>query len=275
MSRLVQRIARRTAGLLGRESRLIRSLRPAYESALDWLGGGRGIPWPINGVTYRIDPHQRPLLGQAYEPAVAAFLRERVQPGAVCLDVGANVGAYVLQCAHWSQPGGRVVAFEPNPGACAVLQNHIRLNGLEERVEVVPAAVGAESGQAVFYAVAADPMSRAGAPNEAIADRVASLQVPVLTLDDFCQTRGLLPDWLIIDIEGFELAALQGARRLLASRKNALGIVVEMHPALWASACMTRGLVETALADLGLRAVPLTGQADPLGEYGHVHLVAR
>src|SRR5205085_9663014 len=112
---LLQGAARKTAGLLGRESWLVRRLRPTYESLLDWLSDGRGIAWPINGVTYRIDPHVRHRLGQNYDAPVAAFLSARVKPGAVCVDVGANVGVYVLQFARWSGPKGRVVAFEPNP----------------------------------------------------------------------------------------------------------------------------------------------------------------
>jgi hypothetical protein len=46
-----------------------------------------------------------------------------------------------------------------------------------------------------------------------------------------------------------------------------------MHPSLWNSANTTRAGVESLPADLQLRAVPLTGQADPLGYYGLVHLV--
>ena len=65
---LLQTTARRTAGLIGRESRLVRRLRPAYENLLDWYGGGKGIPWSINGVTYRVDPHQRQLFHDPLRP---------------------------------------------------------------------------------------------------------------------------------------------------------------------------------------------------------------
>src|SRR2546423_3497617 len=114
---LLQSAARTTAGIIGRESWLIRQLRPVYESFLDLSNKGRGIPWQINGVTYFIDPRYRHQLGHDYDAAVAAFLRERVKPGAICFDVGANVGVYALQFAHWSGPTGRVVAFEPNPNS--------------------------------------------------------------------------------------------------------------------------------------------------------------
>jgi FkbM family methyltransferase len=270
---LLQTTARRASGLLGRESRIIRRLRPAYESFLDWYGDGRGIPWAINGVTYRVDPHHRQRLGQNYDPAVAAFLRERVKPGALCLDVGANVGVYVLQFAHWSGPTGQVVAFEPNPGARVVLEKHVRMNDLVERVRIVPAAVAEASGEDILYAAGVEGMSRLGEPNIALAGSVHEIMVPVVTLDEYCKADSLKPDWLIIDIEGFEIAALSGARKLIENGRGELGIVVEMHPNMWGSANTTRAGAESLFAELGLRAIPLTGQSDPLGEYGIVHLV--
>jgi FkbM family methyltransferase len=268
----LQTAARHAAGFLGRESRLIRRLRPLYESLLDWSGGGQGIPWTINGETYRVDPHQRHRLGAHYDATVAAFLRDRVKPGALCLDVGANVGVYVLQFARWAGPTGRVIAFEPNPGALSVLREHVRMNKLDEQVRIVPSAVGAAAGSAILYAAGADGMSRLGAPNREIAEHVSPITVPLLALDDYCATENLEPDWLFIDIEGFELAALYGARELMKSRKGELGIIVEMHPSVWDSAGTTREKVLALLDDLQLQVQPLTGQADALGEHGLVYL---
>ncbi|HEY0407254.1 MAG TPA: FkbM family methyltransferase [Pyrinomonadaceae bacterium] len=269
---LLQTVARRTSGLVGRESRFIRRLRPAYESLLEWSGRGRGAAWAINGVVYRVDPHCRHRLGQNYDAPVARFLRERVRPGALCIDVGANVGVYVLQFAHWSGPTGQVVAFEPNPTARAILEKHVRMNALTERVRVVNAAVGATSGEAILYAAEADGMSRLGAPNKELAGNFYEVAVSVMTLDDYCAAERLKPDWLLIDIEGFEMAALAGARELINNCRGELGIIVEMHPSVWDSANTTRAGAEALLADLNLRAVPLMGQADALGEHGLVHL---
>jgi FkbM family methyltransferase len=268
----LQSAARRAAGLIGRESVIIRRLRPAYESFLDWSAGGRGIPWPINGVTYRIDPHHRHRLGQNYDAEVATFLRQRVKPGALCFDVGANVGVYVMQFAHWSAPGGQVVAFEPNPSACRVLEKHVQMNKLDERVRIVSAAVAETSGEQVLYAAEAEGMSRLGAPNQALDGKVTEITVPVVTLDEYCSTEKLQPDWLFVDIEGFEIAALSGARELIKNSRGQLGIIVEMHPNAWSSANTTRARAESLLSDLQLRAVPLTGQTDPLDDYGIVHL---
>jgi FkbM family methyltransferase len=188
--------------------------------------------------------------------------------------VGANVGVYVLQLAHWSSPGGRIVAFEPNPGAREVLERHVRMNGLQERVRIVPAAVGECSGEDILYATEANGMSRLGAPNKALAGHVDEITVPVVTLDEYCKANALVPDWLFLDIEGFEIAALWGARELIKSRRGNLGLVVEMHPNVWDSANTTRAGAESLFEELGLRAIPLTGQSDPLGDHGIVHLAA-
>jgi hypothetical protein len=117
----LQSVARGTASLVGRNSPIIQKMRPTYERLLDRSSGGKGIPWCISGQTYRIDLRNRNCFPPVYEPELANALRKRVKPGSVCLDVGANIGVYALQLAAWSQPGGRIIAFEPNPGAIRVL----------------------------------------------------------------------------------------------------------------------------------------------------------
>ena len=267
----VQRLARAASGAIGRESWIIRHLRPAYESTLQMLSGERGVPWEINGVPFRIDPRYRNQLGKNYEADVAAFLSERIKLGAICFDVGANVGAYVLQLAHWTGPTGRVVGFEPNPLAVEVLSAHVQFNGFEPIVTIENSAVGSSSGTTTMYCSAADGMSRLAEQNSLL-DSAERITVPMITVDDFCARTGLEPDWILIDIEGFELAALRGAARTIEARRGRLGLVVEIHPALWDSAGTDRSDVERFLTESGLRAMPLNGQQDPLGDYGLVHL---
>ena len=269
----VQTVAHATGDLIGRDSWLVTSAGPVYERALHWLSRRRGIAWNFNGETFRVDARYRWHLGQRYEVAVAELLRTRVRPGELCLDVGANVGAYVLQLARWSHPGGTVVAFEPNPAALEILMEHVRMNDLQRNVTVVPAAVGATAGTATLYADRADGMSRLGAASPAIAGRAVELSVPVMTLDAYCASHGLSPDWLLIDIEGFEIAALAGARRTIERRGRDLRIVVEMHPDGWDTAGTSVAEAEGLVKDLDLRAISLDGQADPFGEHGAVELI--
>ena len=268
----IQSIARAASGALGRDSWLIRQFRPVYESVLQLMSAGRGVPWEINGVPFRVDPHYRNRMGHDYDAPVAIFLSQRVKPGSICFDVGANVGVYVLQFAHWAGISGRVVAFEPNPAAIEILSSHVHLNEIENTVTIEKVAISDAAGTATLYRAQADGMSRLGEPNKLLRERVEPIEVSVTTIDEFCARTGLTPDWLLIDIEGFEFAALFGARRTLERQRKKLGLVVEMHPDVWNSAATSRADAERFLSEMGLRAIPLTGQKDALGEHGLVHL---
>jgi FkbM family methyltransferase len=267
---MIQQTARKVASVLGRDSALIRRMRPLYESLLTSLHAGRGIPWKVNGVEYRIGANERPRFAHNYEEQAAAFLAQRVKSGMTCFDVGANVGAYVLQLAHWSAPGGRIVAFEPNAGARAVLANHIEWNGLRSRVTVAPLAVSSVPGESVLYAAGADGMSRLAEVNRGLKDSAVECKVGVTSLDAWCAENDLWPDVLLLDIEGFEIEALRGARAAIARSKPI--IVVEMHPNVWSSSNADRAAVERLLQEFRLRPVALSGQCDVLEDHGQVWL---
>jgi hypothetical protein len=115
-------------------------------------------------------------------------------------------------------------------------------------------------------------MSRLAEANPELKNRARSLAVAVTTLDAYCHQHQVDPDWLFVDIEGFEYQALQGAEKLMARRGQRLGIVVELHPSCWPSSATTRQLVQEWLQRHSRRPVPLQNQADPLGEYGIVSL---
>jgi FkbM family methyltransferase len=265
-------LATRIADGLGRDSWLMRCLRPAYGRLLNAAYGRRGLRRCVNGVPLRVLPQYRWYFSAEYDAPVAAFFRARLQPGDVCVSVGANLGVYPLQFAAWSAPGGHVVAFEPNPDSSRLLRRHVSLNGLDDRVRVVQKAVAERPGTATFYAAGPDGMSRLGAPNPHIAERAVPLTVEVETLDAFCAREQIAPNALMIDVEGFEVAVLAGARSLFADPQRRLAAVVEMHPNAWSVAGSDRAGFERLLADLRVRPVPLSGQADPMGDYGHVYL---
>jgi len=277
----IHRVVHKTADLIDRGSPLVRGLRRVYESFEGWSALGKGVTFRINGLEFRRDPHCRNRFPDnfAYEAEVAAFLSKRVKPGNLCLDVGANVGYYALQLARWSGPCGRVAAFEPNPGPRAVLERLITLNHLESRVSVLPVAVGARPGKATLYIpqderCGLDGISRLGEPAKELGSASSTVEVEVITLDDYCTASCSIPDWILIDIEGFELAALSGAKKLIAERKSQLGLVVEMHPDLWPEPSGSGASAASVLNQLGLRPEPLTGQKDPLAERGVVNLVS-
>ena len=226
-----------------------------------------GMPRTVNGLPVRVVSTTRAVFSGDYDRPVADYLRSRIQPGSEVWNVGANVGVYALQLATWVGETGRVVAFEPNPRAARILRENIDLNGLGPRIEIVECAVGEHTGHVDLFIDGANGMARAGRANPLI-QKPETVRVPVTTLDAFRRARTKSPSWIMMDIEGWEIAALRGARTLLDTTR----VVLELHPSAWAWSGDARSDLEQLLDDAGLVAVPLIGQQDPLNEHGQVVL---
>src|SRR5262245_27548777 len=107
------------------------------EALVRLLYSRRGVARTINGIPLRVDPAGRHVFTPVYDEGAAAWLRHHLRDGMEAWNVGANIGVYALQLAHYVGPSGRVVAFEPNPEARAVLTRNVARNALESRVEIV------------------------------------------------------------------------------------------------------------------------------------------
>ncbi len=270
----IRAIAEAVAEGIGRNSFLIRSLRPIYEFMLDIFTARQGISWAINDIKYNILPHYRHYFNHSHEPHVAQFLKNRIRDGDIIFDVGANVGQYVLQLGKWSEPSGKIVAFEPSREAASILQKHIVINKLTKRVRIVQAAVSDNNGSDTLYSSGPSSMNRLQSPDARVIDSSRPDIVPVLTLDFFCHKECTIPNWILIDIEGFEIKALKGAQRLLTHHRGEIGVVVEFHPYHWDAVGTTTQEAKELLDKIGYTPIPLTGQADIWSEYGLVYLAS-
>jgi len=184
------------------------------------------------------------------------------------LDVGANLGAYALLFGFWTRPGGHVFAFEPAPVPCAGLISHVALNGLRDRVTVVPQAVTAGEGTVEFLADGIDGGNRVTAAADGEAAKPGRIQVTTTSIDAFCRLRNIVPQFIKIDAEGAELDVLRGARDTIRRASGALRLYVEMHPHLWSAFDTSRAEIEAELATQGLVAERIDGDADVWGLEG-------
>ena len=156
-------------------------------------------------------------------PFLQSVLPRLVGPEPTLVDVGAHDGEFASLLLE-RFPSARIYAFEPHP------QTYERLE------RTVGARVGAENiaisdhvGELELW----DYSASEGSPHaSAYRDAIATLhhgepvmhRVIVTTLDDWADARGLARiDFLKIDTEGSEFAALKGAQRLLGRR--AIGVV--------------------------------------------------
>ena len=187
-----------------------------------------------------------------------------------CWNVGANIGIHTLQLAHRVGSQGSVVAFEPNPAAVSLLRRHVQLNGYADRVTIIQAAVGEREGEADFFVAGADPMARAEHANPLLS-QTTRISVPVITLDGYLQSQLRRPDCIVMDIEGWEIAALRGARSILEGQPFPI-FIVELHQDTWEWSGHSRQDLETLLREYKLSVKPLSGQDDPLAQYGRVLL---
>jgi FkbM family methyltransferase len=229
-------------------------LKRLHETVLDRWPGDHLVSTLPNGERVRVAARHR---GLCWNPEEYRAFRESVGAGAVVFDVGANLGAYTLLFAQWASPNGRVFAFEPAPASLTGLRRHLQLNGVNDRVEVVAAAVSESSGTATFH------MDRHGGTSGLFtATDAASTPVTVATttLDHFCAERGVQPNVIKIDVEGAELEVVRGGRETLAS--PAVTTFVEFHPAIWTARGFTPGEVERELALFGFAAQPLDPSFD-------------
>ena len=246
---------RATARFRGERQRAApRLLRRAHEFVLDRLPGDHLVSTLPGGERIRAAARYREL---SWNPEEYRAFRDAVHPGAVVLDVGANVGSYTLLFAMWAGPGGRVFAFEPAPDAREGLRQHVVLNRVADRVEIIPSAAAEHAGSAklqVDGASGGNTLIDAGLPTG------PTIEVETTSLDAFCRARGLVPDVVKIDVEGAELDVLRGARSVLAQPE--VRAFVEFHPTIWKLRGVPADAMRSELAEQRLVAEPLAPALD-------------
>jgi FkbM family methyltransferase len=141
------------------------------------------------------------------------FYSQFVQPGSLVFDCGANIGDYTQAFLYL---GAKVIAVEPNPHMVAKL-NRIR----NKQLTVVPFAMGREPGELPLNISNRSEVSSMSpnwldvvVQNDGWALRpvwVDSVTVKVSTLDALIERFGM-PNFIKIDVEGFEFEVLSGLK---------------------------------------------------------------
>jgi len=179
------------------------------------------------------------------EPATTAWL-DRLKPGMVLLDVGANVGMYSILGAK--AKGATVYAFEPESQNFSLLAKNIVLNQLEKLVTPYCVALsdtikldrlylsefkwdGGSSCHSFGAEVGFDLNHRSSAVTQGCA---------AWTIDEAVRGGAIeVPDFIKIDVDGFEHKVVQGALQTLQNKK-VRSLCVEINTNLKEH----RGLVE-------------------------------
>lgn len=169
---------------------------------------------------YERDPIQKAQRkGQFYEREDLDEIARHLPEGARILDVGANVGNHALyfatQCAVDS-----VIVIEPNPRACAPLVANVILNDLGQivRMEALGIGLGARSESGFSMTERARNLGAARmVPGEG--------DLPVHPGDALFAEEHF--DLIKIDVEGMEMAVLEGLEATIARCRPLIFIEVD------------------------------------------------
>ncbi len=239
------------------------SVRPLYNRFVGYWGRN-GLERVINGTDRVLVLPAYRAVAESYEPEVWRHLMAQVQQGDTVADVGAYIGLYTVALAKCVGAAGRVIAFEPDPRNFAALNSHVRLNGVEGRVELMQTAVSERDGLVCFAASGASESHISHAQAE------GTRTVQAVRLDTVFARRRV--HILKIDVEGYEEAVLQGATDLLKSPalKPRL-IYIEVHPYAWSSTGTNSTSLLRLLAKYGYRVMNLRGErVRQIEQYGEV-----
>ena len=176
-----------------------------------------------------------------WEPYLSAFVRARLSPGDVFVDVGANTGWYTLLAAHEVGPSGHVVAVEPSDAIAAQLERQLARNDITN-VRLVREAVSDHEGR---VALELGPAEHTGMTR---AVRAAD-QGPSVPCRPLAQILGD-DDWprvrlIKIDVEGAEFAAVRGLAPGLGRLPDRAEVVVEVGAQRTGDPSEIRGLFAT------------------------------
>jgi hypothetical protein len=158
------------------------------------------ILYPTNYINrYKSDKRKGQFTGidkaGRYEYIFASKFKELISPQTVLFDVGASFGLYSL-FALKLMPQCQVIAFEPDPFSNWLLRKNNQTYA-GHRITINDQKVGANSSS------------------------------DVIALDDYCNAQGVFPTFVKMDIEGFEIYALQGMKEILKKHKPTL--LIEFH----------------------------------------------
>lgn len=136
---------------------------------------------------------------------------------AIVVDVGANIGFTTALLSHYI-PEGRIISIEPSPSAFPLLQKTLNASRVTNSIPY-QVAFGGTPGKADFL----DNADSASASHLATGGQTlgeSNSRVEVTTLDAFVLAQGLTRiDLIKMDVEGFEVEVLAGARNVLTTLK--------------------------------------------------------
>jgi FkbM family methyltransferase len=191
------------------------------------------------------------------ESSVQEAMVRHLGRGDVFYDVGANLGFFSMLGAHLAGiDEGRVYAFEAAPENAEAIRHNAELNAIGN-ITVIAKAVSSHAGRGRLQVVDDQSWSKLEDYGEH-PNTEQVIDVELIAIDDLVRAGELPPPTLVkIDVEGAEIAVLEGMRETIASHRPA--IICELHD--------THREFVDLMSAVGYRLINLEGTI-PIGEEG-------
>ena len=150
------------------------------------------------------------------------IFKDNVKVGDNVVDLGANVGYFTLILAKLVGPTGKVFAFEPDPRNLTLLKKNIEYNNYKN-VIIVPKAVSNVNDKCTLYVGQKTfGQNKIYKPEKTRTQKFIPTDSETIRLDDFFKANNLLNkiSFIKMDIEGAEVLALSGMKKILKLNKN-------------------------------------------------------
>ncbi|MDF5731186.1 MAG: FkbM family methyltransferase [Rhizonema sp. PD38] len=176
-----------------------------------WVKTGAGIPWKLDLA----NPTHRWIVYGKYEGAsFINWVRKFLAPDSIIVDSGANIGQMLMYLAQWL-PQGKILAFEPGKEAADWLEECLATY-TNLPVEILRVGLGASPSQLRLQSIGEN--FGHGAWNQVSENEGDIIQV-VRLADELAARSIKTVDLWKLDVEGYEIPALQGAEELLKEQR--------------------------------------------------------
>lgn len=173
-------------------------------------------------------------------------VKRLLRAGSVIFDVGANFGHYAITLADALHRDCSVHAFEPFPPNFERLRTNMRMNTLEDIIQVHAIGLSDSAGSG-YMTTRAD---NSGAATFAVSGGAKRYHAALTTLDSFCtQYRIEKLDFVKIDVEGYEDKLLLGGKETI--RRFSPLMLMELDPPKLIRAASSVDRVVARLNDFG------------------------
>lgn len=215
----------------------------------NWLRSpSKSVRWAWDGIRSSIGANEivqlRPGWNLHCHPAVSRFANDNQKgdpdqvkefdafisstfSGMVFIDVGAHFGLFSMAALHYGGAKTKVIAIDPSPIACRIMDIQARLNDASKNITIVQASVSERIGWQDMVAVGVISGGYLVSPSEEhpVGERTRTKAV---TLDQIAHDFEVLPTHIKIDVEGSEADVLRGGNKVLSNEVSPL-LFLELH----------------------------------------------